>query len=198
MGEDESGWTNQGHENFILDNLIAARKAVPMIVVNEHGTVPDPATALADHQRWMLDNQFAEFDAVVSRDLIPTIDRRFRTIADREHRALAGLSMGGAEATRIGLHHLDIFASIGLFSPAIGNLDPVRDYDGKLANANKQLRLLWIGIGKDDTSFFLSVKQSHESLVKAGIHHVWFESEGAHTCTVWRKYLAEFAPRLFR
>jgi enterochelin esterase-like enzyme len=198
MGEDESGWTNQGHENFILDNLIAARKALPMIVVNEHGTVPDPATALADHERWMLDNRFAEFDAVVSRDLIPTIDRRLRTIADREHRALAGLSMGGAEAMRIGLHHLDLFASIGLFSPAIGNLDPVRDYDGTLANANKQLRLLWIGIGKDDTSFFLSVKQSHESLEKAGIHHVWLESDGAHTWTVWRKYLADFAPRLFR
>ncbi len=159
MGEDESGWSNQGHENFILDNLIAARKAKPMIVVNEHGTVPDPATALADHQRWMLDNRFTEFDGVVSRDLIPMIDARFRTIADREHRALAGLSMGGAEAMRIGLHHLDLFAYIGLFSPAIGNVDPARDYDGKLADANRQLRLLWIGIGRSDTMFFPGVQK---------------------------------------
>jgi len=198
MGEDETGWANQGHENFILDNLLAARKVVPMIVVNEHGTVPNPATALADHERWMLDNQFSEFDAVVSRDLVPMIDSRFRTIADREHRALAGLSMGGAEAMRIGLHHLDLFAFIGLFSPAIGNLNPARDYDGKLADANKQLRLLWIGVGRDDPMFFPGVMKSQEALDKAGIRHVWVESDGAHTWTVWRKYLADFAPRLFR
>ena len=198
MGEDESGWTNQGHENFILDNLIAARQAVPMIVVNEHGTVPDPATALADHERWMLDNQFTEFDAVISRDLVPAIDQRFRTIADREHRALAGLSMGGAEAMRIGLHHLELFASIGLFSPAIGNLNPYRDYDGKLARANEQIRLLWIGVGRDDNMFFPGVMKSHEAFDKAGIRHVWVESDGAHTWSVWRKYLADFAPRLFR
>jgi len=198
MGEDESGWSNQGHENFILDNLIAAGKMKPMIVVNEHGTVPDPATALADHQRWMADNPFTEFDGVVSRDLIPTIDARFRTIANREHRALAGLSMGGAEAMRLGLHHLDLFAYIGLFSPAIGNVDPARDYGGKLLDANRQLRLLWIGIGTSDTMFFPGVRKMHETLESAGIHHVWLESDGAHTWTVWRKYLADFAPRLFR
>ncbi len=198
MGEDESGWSNQGHENFILDNLIATGKAKPMIVVNDHGTVPDAETALADHQRWMADNPFPEFDGVVSRDLIQMIDQRFRTIADREHRALAGLSMGGAEAMRIGLHHPDLFASIGLFSPAIGNIDPASDYGGKLADANRQLRLLWIGIGRDDTDFFPGVEKFHEALEKAGIRHVWLESDGAHTWTVWRKYLADFAPRLFR
>ncbi len=198
MGEDESGWSNQGHENFILDNLIAAGRAKPMIVVNEHGTVPDPATALADHERWMLDNRFTEFDGVVSKDLVPLIDRTFRTMPDREHRALAGLSMGGAEAMRIGLHHPDLFAYIGLFSPAIGNLDPAREYDGKLSDANRQLRLLWIGVGRDDTSFFPGVRKIHEVLEKAGIRHVWLESDGAHTWTVWRKYLTDFAPRLFR
>jgi enterochelin esterase-like enzyme len=198
MGEDESGWSNQGHENFILDNLMAAGKMKPMIVVNEHGTVPDPATALADHERWMLDNPFTEFDGVISRDLIPMIDHRFHTIPDRDHRALAGLSMGGAEAMRIGLHHLNLFASIGLFSPAIGNVDLARDYDGKLADANRQLRLLWIGIGKSDTMFFPGVRKIHEDLEKAGIRHVWLESDGEHTWTVWRKYLADSAPRLFR
>ena len=106
--------------------------------------------------------------------------------------------MGGAEAMRIGLHHLDLFASIGLFSPAIGNVDPTRDYDGKLADANRELRLLWIGFGRDDTNFFPGVQKSHEVLEKAGIRHVWLESDGAHTWTVWRKYLADFAPRLFR
>lgn len=198
MGEDESGWSNQGHENFILDNLIAAGKTKPMIVVNEHGTVPDPATALADNQRWMLDNPFTEFDGVVSRDLIPMIDQRFRTIPDRQHRALAGLSMGGAEAMRIGLHHPDLFAYIGLFSPAIGNVDPARDYDEKLLVANSQLRLLWIGIGRGDATFFPGVQKTHEALERAGVRHVWLESDGEHTWTVWRTYLADFAPRLFR
>ena len=209
-GEDETGWGNQGHENFILDNLIAAGKVKPMIVVNEHGTIvnlaafglggpprnPPPGNRPAGA---MIDFPFTEFDNIVSRDLIPFVDANFRTITDRDHRAIAGLSMGGAEAMRIGLNHLDRFAYIGLFSPAIGNLDPARSYDGKLSDAkavNRQIRLLWIGIGKDDP-LNPGVKASHENLEKAGIKHVWLESEGAHTWTVWRKYLAEFTPRLF-
>jgi enterochelin esterase family protein len=107
--------------------------------------------------------------------------------------------MGGAQALRIGFNHLDQFAYIGAFSPAIDITDTTKDYDGRLGNPaslNQQLRLLWIGIGSDD---FLSepVRESHETLEKAGIRHVWVESSGAHVWTVWRKYLADFAPRLF-
>ena len=219
-GEDETGWSNQGHENFILDNLIAAGKAKPMIVVNENGTIlnmgagrgaagtPPPAAApgraggaagRGGRGGVMIGNPFTEFDNVVSRDLIPFVDANYRTMADRDHRAFAGLSMGGAEAMRIGMNHLELFTRIGLFSPAIGNLDPATSYDGKLADAaaiNKQLRLLWIGIGTED-SLHDGVKTSHENLEKAGIQHVWVETGGAHTWTVWRKYLADFAPRLF-
>jgi len=132
--------------------------------------------------------------------LIPFIDANFRTLSDREHRALAGLSMGGAQAVRIGLNHLDQFAYVGAFSPAIAITDTKKDYDGKLADAmrvNQQLRLLWIGIGSDD--FLLTpVMESHQILEKAGIKHVWVESSGAHVWTLWRKYLADFAPRLFQ
>ena len=108
--------------------------------------------------------------------------------------------MGGAQALRIGLNHLDQFAYIGAFSPAIDITDTTKDYDGRLGNPaslNQQLRLLWIGIGSDD---FLSepVRESHETLEKAGIRHVWVEGSGAHVWTVWRKYLADFAPRLFQ
>ncbi len=210
-GEDETGWNNQGHENFILDNLIAAGKTKPMIIVNEHGTIVNlaafglggpPRNPPAGGSRSggaMIDFPFTEFDSVVSTDLIPFVDAHFRTLADRDHRAIAGLSMGGAEAMRIGLNHLDKFAYVGLFSPAIGNLDPAKSYDGKLrdtAEINRRLRLLWIGIGKDDP-LNPGVKASHDNLEKAGIKHVWVESEGAHTWTVWRKYLADFAPRLF-
>ena len=139
------------------------------------------------------------FDRVISRDLIPFIDTHFRTIPDRYHRALAGLSMGGSQALRIGLNHLDQFTCLGAFSPAIAITDTTKDYDAVLADpakVNQQLRLLWIGIGSDD--FLHSpVKLSHETLEKAGIRHVWVESPGAHVWTVWRKYLADFVPRLF-
>lgn len=214
-GEDEAGWSDQGHENFILDNLIAARKALPMIIVNENGmtgvhfqppppprpgaapSAPPPPRAVS---HFFMDEHYAAVDGVISRDLIPYIDEHFRTIPDRDHRALAGLSMGGAQALRIGLNHLDQFAYLGAFSPAIAITDTTKDYDGALADPakiNRQLRLLWMGIGSND--FLLnSVMQSHEALEKAGIKHVWIESSGAHVWTVWRKYLADFAPRLFR
>jgi enterochelin esterase family protein len=108
--------------------------------------------------------------------------------------------MGGGQAPRIGLNHLNQFAYLGAFSPALFITDTAKDYDGILADtakANPQLRLLWIGVGSDD--FLLApVKGSHEALEKAGIKHVWVESSGAHVWTVWRKYLADFAPRLFQ
>lgn len=214
-GEDEAGWSDQGHENFILDNLIAAHQAVPMIIVNENGmtgvhfqpppppragdtrNAPPPVTSVAHS---FMDERYAAVDGVISHDLIPYIDAHFRTIPDREHRALAGLSMGGAQALRIGLNHLDEFAYLGAFSPAIAITDTAKDYDGALADPakiNQQLRLLWIGIGSSD--FLLNpVQQSHEVLQRAGIKHVWVESSGAHVWTIWRKYLADFAPRLFQ
>ena len=212
-GEDEAGWSDQGHENFILDNLIAAGKAKPMIIVNEYGLTgvnfqppppPRPGTATPPPARgvvrFFMDERYATFDQIISRDLIPFIDSRFRTIPDRDHRALAGLSMGGAQALRIGFNHLDQFAFIGAFSPAIAIADTAKDYDGILtdsAKLNRQLRLLWLGIGTDDF-LHAPVKESHETLEKAGIKHVWVESTGAHVWTVWRKYLADFAPRLFQ
>jgi enterochelin esterase family protein len=208
-GEDEAAWSDQGHENFILDNLIASGKAKPMIIVNENGMtgvhLQPPPTQPASSRisapiRQLMKERFTLFDSVISNDLIPFIDANFRTLPDREHRALAGLSLGGSEAVSIGLNHLRQFAYIGAFSPAIEITDTANDYHGRLANAariNQQLRLLWIGIGSDD--FLLEpVKESHENLEKAGVKHVWVESSGAHVWTVWRKYLADFAPRLFQ
>jgi enterochelin esterase-like enzyme len=210
-GEDEAGWSDQGHENFILDNLIAAHKAKPMIIVNDNGLPgasfqppPPPRSGekpppIGQVARYFMDERYATFDKIISSDLISFIDANFRTVADREHRAIAGLSMGGAQALRIGLHHLDQFAYIGAFSPAIDITDTAKDYDRALADPgalNQQLRLLWLGIGTDDF-LFVPVKESHATLEKAGIRHVWVESSGAHVWTVWRKYLADFGPRLF-
>lgn len=210
-GEDEAGWSHQGHENFILDNLIAAGKAKPMIIVNEDGMTgaplqigpppkPAPGSTPPAMPRGLGSMKYETFDSIVSKDLIPFIDATFRTISDREHRAIAGLSMGGGEAFRIGLNHPDKFAYIGGFSPALAVTNTKTDYDGALADpakVNKEYKLIWIGIGRQD---FLNkpVKQTHEELEKAGINHVWVETEGTHSWTVWRKYLADFAPRLFR
>ncbi len=213
FGEDEAGWSDQGHENFILDNLIAAHRAKPMIVVNANGMtgVPSPPPQSAHHEgkgpassnaiaRFFMDERYAELDDIVLNELIPFIDANYRTIPDREHRALAGLSMGGSQALRIGFHHLDQFAYLGAFSPAIEITDTKKDYDGALADPdslNRRLRLLWIGIGRDDF-LYGPVNESHEALARAGIRHEWVESSGAHVWTVWRKYLADFAPRLFQ
>ena len=208
-GEDEAAWSHQGHENFILDNLLAAAKAKPMIIVNEDGMTgapvqipqtPKGTPAGKPVALSFMERKYETFDSIVSKDLIPFIDANFRTISDREHRALAGLSMGGGEAFRIALNHPDLFAYLGAFSPALAVTDTKRDYDGALADpakVNKQFKLIWIGIGRQD---FLNqpVAQTHEELQKAGINHVWVETEGSHSWTVWRKYLAEFAPRLFQ
>jgi enterochelin esterase-like enzyme len=213
-GENEEAWSRQGHENFILDNLIAAHRAKPMIIVNENGMTgvnfqPPPAprpgaTTSAPPPRPMAnpirEERYTLFDNIISKDLVPFIDAHFRTIPDREHRGLAGLSMGGGQAVRIGLNHLDQFSYLGAFSPSLFITDTAKDFDGAFADParlNHQLRLLWIGVGSDD--FLLEpVKKSHENLEKAGVKHVWVESSGAHVWTVWRKYLANFAPRLFR
>ena len=213
FGEDEAGWSDQGRENFILDNLIAAHQARPMIIVNANGMAgvasPLPPSPHQDTRgqassnavgRFFMDQRYAQFDDIVVNELIPFIDANYRTIPDRDHRALAGLSMGGAQALRLGLSHLDAFAYLGAFSPAIQITDTKTDYDGILADTdrlNHQLRLLWIGIGRDDF-LYIPVKESHDALARAGIKHEWIESSGAHVWTVWRKYLADFAPRLFQ
>jgi enterochelin esterase-like enzyme len=218
-GENETSWTNQGRANFILDNLIADGRVRPMIVVNENGVVPaaaappaaappsaapatasGPAPAGGRGRGAGGGNTYAEFDAIVSRDLIPFIDANYRTISHRDSRAIAGLSMGGGQAMRIGLNHLDLFSVIGLFSAAAGNIDPATAYEGKLADAaaiNRQLRLLWIGVGTADR-LYQGVKTTHENLLKAGITHTWVETSGGHVWEEWRKYLAEFAPLLFK
>jgi enterochelin esterase family protein len=147
----------------------------------------------------MTDYMFAEFDQILTSELIPYIDKTFRTIPDRDHRALAGLSMGGSQTFRIGLKHLDTFSYLGAFSAAVANLDFAKDYDGKLADPqiNKQLRLLWMGVGKQD-GLYDGLLAIHQNLEKTHVNHVWVESEGGHVWGEWRTYLADFAPFLFQ
>jgi enterochelin esterase family protein len=205
-GEDERGWTTQGRANFILDNLIAVGKAVPMIVVMDRGYAEKSAAAPSPPspgggRPMMID--FRNFEAVLLGELIPRVDATYRTKADREHRAMAGLSMGALQTLQIAPAHLDTFAWIGAFStPAIGRFDPKMSFGGVIADPatfQAKVRLLWIGAGTAEPQFSSAVRRMHESLEGAGIKHVVFESPGtAHEWQTWRRSLHDFAPRLFR
>ncbi len=202
-GENERGWSAQGKVNFILDNLIQAGSAKPMIVVMENGMVAaKPGASLALPQAGARGPRPNEaFPEVVIDDLIPMIDAAYRTIPDREHRAIAGLSMGGGQALQIGLGHLDTFAYIGSFSGAIRNFDLKTSYGGVFADPasiNKQLRLLWFGAGIAEPFMHEPAVKIHQALDQAGIKNVFFEDPFAHEWQNWRNDLRDFAPRLFR
>jgi enterochelin esterase-like enzyme len=190
-GESERGWQAQGRVNFILDNLIEAKTAKPMIIVMENGMVAAKAGAAGNQA----------FGEVVIDDLIPMIDAEYRTLPDREHRAIAGLSMGGGQALQIGLTHLDKFTYIGSFSGAIRNFDLKTSYAGALTDTaafNKKVRLLWFGAGKGEPGMYNTAKAVHETLEKAGIRNVFYECPFGHEWQTWRYDLLDFAPRLFR
>ncbi len=213
-GEDETGWSRQGRAQFILDNLIAAGKAQPMILVMDRGYArPKGAPPRTRGPAEWLEGQIA-FENVVVDDLIPTMDAAYRTVPDREHRAIAGLSMGGMQALFIGLERSDLFASIGSFS---GNIvpnmrtadgtaqpfDPKTAYGGVFANAaafNQRVKLLWLGVGTaEENEFRADTRANVDALRKAGVHVEYFESSGtAHEWQTWRRDLNDFAPRLFR
>lgn len=221
-GEDETGWTRQGRANFILDNLLAAGKAAPMIVVMESGYAYKPGNAPLvlgpGVTRENVRTGFSAFEDVVVRDLIPMVDAAYRTIPDRDHRAMAGLSMGGMQTLFITLHHIDSFAFIGSFSgPVVPNLgsgeeplfnasdvfDAKTAYEGAFADPaefNKKVKLLWLGVGSAESPMFRdSIGGAVTALQRAGVHVVYYESPGtAHEWQTWRRALDEFAPRLFR
>jgi enterochelin esterase-like enzyme len=200
-GESERGWSNQGRVNFIMDNLIASKKAAPMIVVMENGMVAARAGAGAQPAAGGRRND--AFADVVVNDLIPTIDATYRTIADREHRAIAGLSMGAGQAVQIGLANVDKFSGIGSFSGG-----GVRNFDTKTANNgafadpaafSKKVPVFWFGAGTAEAGRTTSGKANVEAMNKAGIKAVWFEAAGtSHEWQTWRWCLYDFAPRLFR
>jgi enterochelin esterase family protein len=200
-GENATGWTKQGRAHLILDNLIAAGKAKPMIVVMDTGyaTRPGATPVQGATGNPLMPNAFED---VVVTDLIPTIDATFRTVANRENRAMAGLSMGGGQTLQITSKHLGLFAWIGSFSAPLRNFDVKTSMNGVLTDAasfNKQVKLFWIGSGTGETAIHEAASQLHTALDAAGIKHVRFESEGtSHEWQTWRRSLNDFAPRLFR
>jgi enterochelin esterase-like enzyme len=198
-GEDERGWVVQGRINFIMDNLIAEGKAKPMIVVMDNGNARSPGEERLG---------FKTFEKIMINELIPMIDTTYRTLSDRENRAMAGLSMGGFQTFNITLNNLDKFAWIGGFSgtsagPSGQPFDIKNAHNGVMADSNefnKKVHLVWLGIGTaEGESFYNSVKNFNDILKGAGIKTVFFESPGtAHEWQTWRRSLYDFAPRLFK
>lgn len=216
-GEDETGWIRQGRANFIMDNLLADGKCKPMIIVMGYGyarragqTTPvltGPPVGSPERMKAMQEMMSA-FEDDVTQALIPFIDKTYRTIPDRNHRAMAGLSMGGMQAFQITLNHLDLFSYIGGFSGAGGmmgdqKLDPKTDYNGVFADSAafaRKVHLLWVGVGTvEPERMRAALQRLHTSLAEAKIQHVWYESPGTdHEWQTWRRDLKDFAPRLFQ
>ncbi|HEY2401040.1 MAG TPA: alpha/beta hydrolase-fold protein [Steroidobacteraceae bacterium] len=215
-GEDETGWTRQGKAQFILDNLLAAGKAHPMIVAmdrgyaSQDGGIPKPETLQ------QLRTAFSAFEDVYIHELIPTIDSSYRTIPDREHRAMAGLSMGGMQTMFIALHHTEIFSYIATLSgPTVPDMtgdrpyarafsdpvDPKTAYEGAFADPaafNRKIKLLWVGVGAAEPAQFHGITRAARALQDSGVRVVYFESEGtAHEWQTWRRDLNDLVPRLF-
>jgi enterochelin esterase family protein len=194
-GDSDDNWTSTGHANYILDNLIAAGKAKPMIIVMPSGHTPDRPGAN------MLAN--TDFGDDLIKNLIPLVDRDFRTNGKASQRAMAGLSMGGSHTIRYGLTHPELFNYIGIFSMGLGMNNNQADVDtyekdnaAALARSAKQLKLVYYGMGKDDF-LYGTAAPTRAMLDRQGIKHVYNESGGGHTWINWRRYLNDFLPRLF-
>jgi enterochelin esterase-like enzyme len=217
-GDCDDSWTSVGRANFILDNLIAAGKAKPMIMVMPAGHTrsfsfggPPPS---GSGSRPPAD----EFERDFLADVMPYVEKNYRVLTDRKSRAIAGLSMGGAQTLNLAIPHQEKFAYVGVFSSGLFGAFPIRrpgdttappaagapspweeQHLAELDNAEwkKGLRLLWFGTGKDD--FLVQTTRSTVDLLKKHrFNAVYEETEGAHTWLVWRDYLIKFAPQLFR
>jgi len=206
-GENERGWSLQGHMSFILDNLLAEKKAAPMIIVMDNGyaTAKDAAPSSSGFSMKEMTRMAETLEQVYLKDIIPHIDACYRTIASRESRAMAGLSMGGLQTMLIGLNHTELFSYYGFFSAAIiGNImdDPKTAFNGAFADAgsfNQKVKLLWFGAGSGEGQFVKMMDDSRKKLEGLGIKSTGYVSQGTfHEWHTWRRHLNEFVPLLFK
>lgn len=206
-GEDETGWPNQGKMDAIMDNLIAEGKAKPMIVVMDNGYAVDPSAASANSPQGLRGLfQNSALEKVFINEIIPMVDKEFRTIADRDHRAMAGLSMGGFQSFQIAMTNLDKFAYVGGFSGG-GIIEQGGDFSKMYNNVwsdvdafNKRVKLIYLSIGTaEPANMYQTVNNFHKEFEKAGIKHVYYESPGtSHEWLTWRRSLNQFAELLFK
>ena len=185
-GDVPESWTNAGHANFILDNLVAQKKAKPMIVV-----MPAGHAKPYNSPRGAPPNNNELFEQYLTREVIPFVDANFRTAPGARNRALAGLSMGGGHTIYTGFRHPDLFGALGIFSPGLPSSDL------QMTDA-KSVKLIWISCGdQDNTVHYERIKQWAEGLKADGVNKSFHTYSGAHTWPVWRMSLTDFAPLLF-
>ena len=198
--DDASGWTAVGRAHVILDNLIAEGKAKPMIMVMPLGYGAPAMLTLgfgAFRHTEIRDENFNKFREALLTEVIPRVEAAYLVNKDRNSRAIAGLSMGGAESLLTGLNSLDKFAWIGAFSSGGIPEEFDKDFPALDSRATQQIRLLWIACGTDDRLIDLN-RNLRKWLASKGIAHTDIETPGAHTWMVWRRNLSAFAPLLFR
>jgi enterochelin esterase-like enzyme len=194
IGGTETEWTRGGVANVILDNLYADKKAIPMIVVLPNGRASKDLTAKDPIPKQS--PAFAAFEKDLLEDLIPFIEKNYSVKADRESRAIAGLSMGGGQSLNFGLANLDTFAWLGGFSSA-PNTKKVSELV-KDADAAKKLKLLWLSCGDKDFLFRIS-RDFHDALEEKKVKHIWHvHPGGGHDFVAWKADLYQFARLLFR
>lgn len=196
-GDVPESWTNAGHANFILDNLIADGKAKPMIVVMPAGH----AVPFGAGRGPGAGNNNELFEQYLTKEVIPAIEAEYRVASGAKNRALAGLSMGGAHTIYTGFSHPELFSALGIFSPGLPrNFDT--QFKSVLTDAksfNSKVPVIWISCGDQDTTVqYPRIKTWAETLDKSGLHEKFTTYKGAHTWPVWRMSLAEFAPLLFK
>jgi enterochelin esterase family protein len=197
--DDASAWSAIGHAHVILDNLIAQGKAKPMLLVMPLGygalEILQPAAGLRDPN--LRQRNYDKFRDALLGEVIPKVEKQYRVSKDRNARAIAGLSMGGAESLFVGLNAVDRFAWIGAFSSGGLSENFEETFPHLDAKSNSQLRLLWIACGTDD--FLIGANRKLRDWLKTkDVRHVAVETPGAHVWMVWRRNLAEFAGLLFR
>jgi enterochelin esterase family protein len=207
-GDEDSGWSTIGRAGYIVDNLLAAKKAKPMIIVMPNGSMPRPAfipgappTPASQQAQREAQQKFS--DELLD-NVMPLVEKNYRVLANRENTAIAGLSMGAGQTLFIAPTHLDKFAYIGVWS---GGVNPPATDDFLKRNAqffenpektNKMVKLLWVAAGSHDTLAGPGTKHLAEILDSHGIKHEYHESEGGHTWINWRHYLNDYAQLLFR
>ncbi len=196
IGGDEKEWLKGANPQIILDNLYAEGKIQPMIVVMPNGRAMKDDRAVGNVFDREKVEAFATFEKDLLNDLIPFIEKKYPTLTDREHRAIAGLSMGGGQSLNFGLGHLETFAWVGGFSSAPNTKSP-EELIPKPEEAKKQLKLLWMSCGDNDGLITFS-KRIHDYLFQYDVPHIYYIEPGVHDFKVWKNGLYMFSQFLFK
>jgi enterochelin esterase-like enzyme len=196
IGGDEKEWLNGGKPQVILDNLYADGKLEPMIVVMPNGRAMKDDRAVGNIFDSVKVKAFAIFEKDLLNDLIPFIEKKYLVLSDKEHRAIAGLSMGGGQALNFGLGNLDKFAWIGGFSSAPNTKTP-QELVPDVETAKEKIKLLWMSCGASDGLISFS-KRLHDYLIKNNVPHIYFIEPGVHDFKVWKNSLYMFSQLLFK